>query len=282
MERAALAADIPTLLTSSSSGRVGTLDLRLPQVTDQLARIIQNFDVSHCVFAAGMSGFSLCHDQPEKTRMVNVDGALRVADVLDDLRIPAVFISTSAIFGHTASSSTEGSPPHPMSEYGRQISCRDEKLLAGSTARILRLTKVLSSSDIRWSDWMYALQHHDPVIAPENLAFAPLLESWVGKACLNMLGLPQASVRHASPPTDVTYVEAARTLASVLQVPQRLILGRRFESNFELGQFGDVGATLATEHPEFVLGVPNAMATLQRFFKQMIEEETADANGFAP
>lgn len=93
------------------------------------------FDLSHDLFSdsafagqswdygvicSAISNIDQCKRDTAKSRAVNVEGTIRLADELMDEGICPVFLSSDYVFSGKTGGYTEESPLDPVSEYGRQ------------------------------------------------------------------------------------------------------------------------------------------------------------------
>lgn len=61
-----------------------------------------------------------CEEHPEETRNVNVEGSKNLMDAAKEIGAKFVFFSSDYIFDGTEGPYSEGDPPNPINEYGRQ------------------------------------------------------------------------------------------------------------------------------------------------------------------
>jgi dTDP-4-dehydrorhamnose reductase len=170
--------------------------------------------VSVAFLCAAVTGLQACELDPSRTRRINVDGTLALAERLLERGAFVIFLSTNLVF--------DGSLPHrpaadavsPQTEYGRQKAAAERGLhaLGGDRAAVVRLTKVLTHRDPLLGDWVSRLRRGEPihpfrqkVMAPVGLDHAvSVLE---GVADRRLGGISQVSARR-----DLSYAEAAEFL----------------------------------------------------------------------
>ncbi len=119
---------------------------------------------------AANSSTAECEKEPEKTRKLNVDASVRLAEMCADQKIRLVFVSSEQVYSGLNSIYVESEWPEPGHEYGRQKLEAENRLLKIqpdiAIARIAVLYGLLESPKKSFlQQWIDAWQRFVPVTA---------------------------------------------------------------------------------------------------------------------
>ncbi len=173
---------------------------------------------------AGVTALEQCRKYPAETRAVNVVGTLRLVDMLVSRGVFVVFLSSNLVFDGSSPHMSPDAQTNPLTEYGRQKAEAERQLLQyGGRCCVARLTKVLGPGNSLLCGWRDAMLRGvsvrpfcDMVMAPVSLDFAVRAVALIGLR--RDAGIIQVSARQ-----DVTYEQAARHLATRLDLPGDVI-----------------------------------------------------------
>lgn len=175
-------------------------------------------DVSLCYVCAAVTKQSECESNPDKTRAVNVTGAVNISSQVVKQGGFVVFLSTNAVFDGNAWHPMAGDDVCPANEYGRQKAEAESAILSLSADRVavLRLSKVLDAANPLISSWVDSLRKGGCVEAFDDMVFAPVsladtarfVEAIAKKSC--------PGVFHYSARDDISYYTAANLIAREL------------------------------------------------------------------
>jgi dTDP-4-dehydrorhamnose reductase len=184
-------------------------------------------------FAASVTGFRQCEDEPEATRRINVTNTLTMGERCLRAGCAFVYLSSNAVFSGDTPSPQEQSPPDPKSEYGKQKVAVEKGLerltteCAGSAIAVVRLTKVVPDASGLIQSWIAALKRGETIHALEDYIFSPVSLSVVIHMLAKLPFLHKAGVFHVSGSRDLSYYDFAVLMARALGahvsrvVPQR-------------------------------------------------------------
>jgi len=194
-----------------------TLPLDLADRTSRLPR----FPVFRtAVLCAGASGLAACAAEPGRSRAVNVDGLLRLAEGLLDQGTRVVLLSSDAVTG------ADGELPALMAEYGRQKAAAEAGLLDLDRGRGLvlacRLGKILHRDMPLLRDWQEALEQGRPIAPYKDLGLAPLSLAHAAEALARLALSGRTGVLSLAGEPG-TYADLARSLAARLGADPRLV-----------------------------------------------------------
>jgi dTDP-4-dehydrorhamnose reductase len=114
---------------------------------DQVGAIIDRVRPAVVICASADPHVEGCEADPARTRRLNVDGTLRLADGARKVGALFVFFSSEYVFDGTAGVYAEDAPLHPLNEYGRQ-KAECEAALAGMPRSLV----VRTSGVFGWHD----------------------------------------------------------------------------------------------------------------------------------
>ena len=102
-------------------------------------------DSKTAIICAGITNISLCENNPESTRLVNVDATYELASRLNANGCRVALLSSTQVFDpHLSAPPEESSVPSPFNQYGRQkVQLEREILSLAPENLVIRLTKVV-------------------------------------------------------------------------------------------------------------------------------------------
>lgn len=180
--------------------------------------------VDVAILCAGVTRLKACKEQPEESRRINVEGIVKVAEILRKQGAFIIYLSTNQVFDGTQPLVTPSSFTAPVTEYGRQKAEAEQSLSkAGSVDAIVRLTKVIGPVNALIEGWKRDLLSGHTITPFSDMTLAPVPLSSV-LSILTMIAQERRSgTFHVSGERDITYAEAARIGAEVLHVSPELV-----------------------------------------------------------
>ncbi len=188
--------------------------------------------VSVAFLCAGITDLDACRDDPEGTARVNVKGVAALAASLAALGAFVIYLSTNHVFNGNAARQPADAPYSPITEYGRQKAEAEGLLLAlGDRACVVRFSKILAPGAPLLAKWVEALRA-DRVIQPfSDAVMAPVPLSFAVEALLAIAAKRTPGVFQVSAPDDITYAEAASSIARKLGVSDALVQPMRSDAS---------------------------------------------------
>jgi dTDP-4-dehydrorhamnose reductase len=184
-------------------------------------------------FCAAVTRFSDCDANPTLARQVNVLTPVALAECLVAAGTHAILLSSIAVYDGEEPRVPAERPVNPTSLYGRLKADAEEAFLAfGSSASIVRLTKVLAPEMPLFNGWIDALAKGLPVSAFADTGLAPVSIEAAIDILVRVAGDRDGGIYQASARDDITYLEAARHIARRLGASPDLV---RSESGGERG-----------------------------------------------
>ena len=222
-------------------------------------------NVDCAVIAGAVTALDGCHAKPVASRLVNVDGAGEAARRLADQGAFVLHFSTNQVFDGKIAYRNEDAAPSPISEYGRQKSESESRVMAqGNGAAILRLTKVLTNGLPVIDRWRDAWGHGGVAEAFDDMTLAPLPVNLVCELATRVLDARAPGIFHASGSADLTYFDLAVRTAERLGVAKTRVRATSVRDAPVLPEAAPANTTLgmARAIAEFGISPPPAWATV--------------------
>lgn len=180
------------------------------------------FDVAF--LCAAITSTKTCRIQPAKSRKVNVENTLALAQQLSDEGAALFFPSTSLVFDGSLPFRKATDQVNPLCEYGRQ-KVETERGLAALTDRtaIIRFTKIIGPGFALIRNWMADLQQGKTIHPFSDMVLSPVSLRFATEAIIAIMQRESYGFWHISAREDVTYEQVARYLARRTGVSQSLI-----------------------------------------------------------
>jgi dTDP-4-dehydrorhamnose reductase len=178
-----------------------------------------------CVFlCAAATSIHACEQDPGATRLVNVEGPVRLAQRLIERGARVVFLSSNLVFDGSRPFRRVDEPTCPTTVYGHHKAQAEEQLLAmGARVSVLRLTKVLGTSHPLLGEWARALAAGQAIHPFRDVLLAPVALRQSVEALSAIARHDADGVFHLSGDRDVTYAHLAGMLATEWQANPTLV-----------------------------------------------------------
>ncbi len=250
-------------------GGAWSLQLGEDSSTSSLLKIVQVRGVTDAVISIGETSMAACASEPNATWKINVTDTQQLIEALVGSGVSVVLISSGAVFSGRSQRPTEESACDPETEYGRQKAALEDSVLAYEGTRIVRFSKVLSSSNGLWSQWMQDIRAGKTIRAFENMTLAPLRTSVAVSAILRQLQIPSGRIVHVSPPDEITYTEAVRLLAHEMGRPVNLE-PLKVHLDVNRGILPNRWTALGTVHRDAFLQTESSQSAMQMFTHELL------------
>ena len=170
--------------------------------------------IENAIICASVTGIARCESNPKVTRQINVHATKDLIQRLSGIGATITFLSSNLVFAHDAIAPSESSTPNPASEYGRQKLAIEEFLLSSfPSSRIVRPTKVVSSSMPLFLKWIGSLAHGQSIEAFLDLHFSPIALPLLAEWVMRIAQGKKSGVFHLSAADSISYADAARWIA---------------------------------------------------------------------
>ncbi len=168
---------------------------------------------------AAVTSQDQCRAEPAKSRGVNVEGTLALAEKLVRQGTHVVFPSTNLVLDGRTPHQPADAPYAPQTEYGRQKAEAEQRLRRLPGTCVVRFTKVLGRATPLLLGWIAALREGQPIRPFSDMLLAPVPLDFAVEALLKVAARRAEGVVQVSAEKDITYAEAARFVADCLHVP---------------------------------------------------------------
>jgi len=176
------------------------------------------------IVCAAMARFADCRNLPDQARQVNVFAPLAIARRVGEQGGRVLLLSSSVVFDCSTPHVLADQPRAPRSAYGRMKAEAEAGILAlGGT--VLRITKVIAAGTGRLTDWISALDRGQSIQAFEDHRFCPITLENVVDAVASIAEQKSGGIFQLSGGEDISYADAARHIASGLDVPVDRVKG---------------------------------------------------------
>jgi len=197
---------VPFFGTSRRAGARWHVDLAAPPGSWKLPGIS-----STAILCAATTSLKICETDPQETHKINTKATIILADRLAAQGNGITFLSTSRVFPPWIENPSESTTPEPVTEYGRQKLVVEEYLLRNHpTAKIIRLSKVISPSLPLLGVWSRSLDRKDAVNAFLDLFLSPIALGSAAQAILQIALAPTPGIFHLSASDAISYFEMAQ------------------------------------------------------------------------
>lgn len=182
-------------------------------------------DAKTAIICAGITNISLCENNPESTRLVNVDAACELASRLKAIGCRVALLSSTQVFDPQLSTSPqESSTPSPLNEYGRQKVQLEREILSLSPENIvIRVTKVVHDKLPLVQGWKQQWGRGEPVEAYFDYYLAPISQDFFASSTFDILKAETGGVFHLGPMDVISYYEFAKWLAGFWNISVGLV-----------------------------------------------------------
>jgi len=201
---------IPWNGTSRRHGAPCHLDLAEPHAKWQIPTSFKSI----AILCAAVTGMEACESDPQGAALINTTATIALADKLADEGAALVFISSSRVFPSWLDSPSETTPPAPSTEYGRQkLAVENHLLRRHPTAKIIRLTKIISSDLPLFKNWIDFLNANQPIHPFQDLFLSPIALNSTSRAILDIARGNASGIFHISASDAISYHQAAMHIA---------------------------------------------------------------------
>ena len=182
-------------------------------------------DSKTAIICAGITKISLCENNPESTRLVNVDATYELASRLNANGCRVALLSSTQVFDpHLSAPPDESSVPSPFNQYGRQkVQLEREILSLAPENLVIRLTKVVHGNMPLVQGWKQRWGRGEPVDAYLDYYLAPISQDFFASSTMDILEAETGGVFHLGPMDVISYYEFAKWIAGFWNISVELV-----------------------------------------------------------
>jgi dTDP-4-dehydrorhamnose reductase len=182
-------------------------------------------DVDAVFLIAAATALRRCEDEPEATRIINVDAPAEIARFYASMGAHVLTISTNLVFDGAEPAAPVTSVRRPACVYGQQKAELEDTLLALSgPAMVLRITKIVESLRQLVVTWSDNLASGRPIKPFRDLVCAPVSLTRVVDILVHAARQRSAGVFQHSGDRDIDYAGIAQALCRRMKVPDTLVV----------------------------------------------------------
>jgi dTDP-4-dehydrorhamnose reductase len=173
---------------------------------------------------AAVTSIDQCHTQPEKSRRINVENTLSLAEKISKNGAALFFPSSNLVFDGCTPFQKTTDKVNPCCEYGKQ-KAETEQGLKNLTNRvsIVRFTKILSSGMALIRNWIDDLRLGKAIHPFSDMVLSPVSIRFAVEAAIAIMQSERYGIWQVSATEDVTYEQMARYLARKIGASETLI-----------------------------------------------------------
>jgi dTDP-4-dehydrorhamnose reductase len=174
------------------------------------------------IICAGITRLADCHNDPDETARINVDGISALGGRLREAGVFVIYLSTDKVFDGAIQHVAADADYCPVTEYGRQKMRAEVNLLAKGCA-ILRLSKVFGPHNALFAGWIAALKGGQVITPFSDMFLAPIPVQAVVSAVQLLVMARADGIWQISGGEDVSYADVGLRAAQLLDVDEALV-----------------------------------------------------------
>lgn len=192
---------------------------------------LDTFDLrgyNYAIISAAIPNIRSCELDPVRTHQVNVEGTLKLAEMLIEKKITPVLFSTDYVFDGQTGLYNESSIPKPLNEYGKQ-KAQLEQLISQSFKNqclMIRLSKIYSTQKGDRSlldEMIHSLVNGTPIRAAYDQIFCPIEINDVVNAIMHLQNKDARGLYHVCGHEAITRLELAQMISKKLKIEENMI-----------------------------------------------------------
>ena len=188
-------------------------------------------DVGVAILCAGVTQMAACYQNPTGSYQVNVTGMVALAERLVKQGTFVLYLSTDKVFAGSQPNLLPDTPYSPLTIYGQQKAEAEAQILnLGEQCAVLRLSKVLGEQNL-FTGWIKSLVQGETIHPFYDMTFAPVLLPGVISVIRLLIDNRQPGIWQFTGKKDITYSDAAFTLAEMLGIDTNLIEASSFKAS---------------------------------------------------
>lgn len=191
-------------------------------VAGRLADILSALpdDISHVFVPFANGNPDACAADPDATRRINVEAAIRLMEDAFQAGLTPIFVSTDYVYDGTKPLRSEDEPQAPTTEYGRQKAAV-EHWLAGQPKPwlVARLSKVVSGDTARRSvlgEWVNDIRHGRAMRSATDQIFSPAFVDDIAGAMVRLAETGSTGIFNVAGPEPLSRYQLNRLLVDAI------------------------------------------------------------------
>ena len=261
-----------------ADGSIITTSRRINNVSASCIYLDLNMDLSSwevpkgvdiVFFCAGVTSMEECQTYPQRTRLINVETTLALANKFAKAGTSVIFPSTNVVFDGQKPCQKPDDSVSPCCEYGRQKADAESGLLAmEENISIVRFAKILYPQMLLINKWIELLEHKQVISPFCDMVVSPISIDFAAKVLIEIAKRKSFGIWQVSGREDITYEELACHIAKKLGAEQECVQAvMACRSRIEFESMPEY-STLDTSRIENELGLspPDIWSTIDSVF----------------
>lgn len=176
------------------------------------------------IICAAITSQEQCANDPEFSRLVNVNGSVALATLMVKAGAFVIFLSSNAVFNGNKAFAKSFDPVDPQNEYGRQKAEAEDQLIKfGSQVAIVRFSKVITPEMPLLKGWIKELKAGNVIHPFPDMFISPVPISLAVSVLRKIAERQIPGIFQLSSSQDITYSDLATHLALKLNINEQLI-----------------------------------------------------------
>lgn len=233
---------------------------------------IENARYEFAFLCAAVTSLQACQSDPVAAARINVDNSIELMCRLADRGTHLVFLSSSQVFDGETAAPDEEEATNPKNQYGKQKLAVEQAITRRRLpAAILRATKILGNRPLGiFKEWLQALDRGEAIDAASNMSLSPVPVDQVASVARSLAAGRHGGIWHLGARDELTYLDAARLLASGRHRPTALVRGVAVSEAQVASIYRQRHTTLSTAKLLRVMGVP--VPSAREVLAQLLED----------
>jgi dTDP-4-dehydrorhamnose reductase len=225
--------------------------------------------VGAAFLCAAVTSLTACRENPGQSARVNVESTFLIAKKLAESGAFVIFPSTNLVFDGSAPRCHAEAPVQPQTEYGRQKSEAERRILGLERAAVVRFTKIVWPGMPLVCGWISDLKSGRVIRPFSDMVLSPIPLSLAVDVLVQVAEKKLAGVMQASGGRDISYADLARRIAARFGAPPELVQPVRTKDSGIQIEAAPAYTTLDTARLESELGIraPDVWETIDSVFK---------------
>ena len=173
-----------------------------------------NFSSFDCVIiCVALTNFKQCEENVSLSELINLKIPLLISKIVLDSGGKIILFSTSAVFNSKTPFINKNAIKRPTSIYGKHKSILEDEILAlGEKSNIFRISKVITSKNNLFLNWIKQLKNNHCIEAFDDLFFSPISIDKIIDCTKLLIKHDTKGLYQYSGDLDISYYEAIKNL----------------------------------------------------------------------
>jgi len=180
-------------------------------------------DIDAAFIATAITKQSLCQEQPDIARFINIDQTLKLISSLRAKNIHVVYPSTNLVLSCKNPYQPDDAPLRPIGFYGKTKAEIETSSINKEGVTIARLPKILDGDSGLLNNWQEKLTKGIEVSAYNNLIISPISLSHAVDFLYKLIQKQPGGIWQISGEEELSYYQLCCKLAEFISAPTNLV-----------------------------------------------------------